>query len=177
VGGELTAGEPNCVYPTLLVLVSTEQATVHSTKVSTGNWKAGVVGGVAGALVMGALMFAMNTPTLAVAIPSLYALAPPPNPGVGLVVHLSHGAVLGVVFAGLVGAFDLDAPGALLGLGLGWGVVTWVVLAALLMPLWLSVAGSPASPPFPNFAIPSFLWHVVYGLVLGGVYAAVTDRL
>jgi hypothetical protein len=157
--------------------VSTEQATVRSTEVSAGNWRAGVVGGVAGALVMGALVLAMNTPTLAVAIPSLYALAPPPNPGVGLVVHLSHGAVLGVVFAGLVGAFDLDSPGALLGLGVGWGVVTWVVLAALLMPVWLSVVGSPASPPFPNFALPSLLWHVVYGLVLGGVYAAVTDRL
>ena len=119
---------------------------------------------------MGALVLAMNPPTLAVAIPSLYALAPPPNPGLGMVVHVSHGAVLGVVFAGLAGAFDLDSTAELLGLGAAWGVVTWVGLAALLMPVWLSVVGSPASPPFPNFALPSLLWHLVYGVVLGGVY-------
>lgn len=126
---------------------------------------------------MGALVAAMNRPTVAVAIPSLYALAPPPSPGVGLVVHVSHGAVLGVVYAGLAGAFGLDSTGKRLGLGLVWGVGTWVGLAALLMPLWLSAVGSPASPPFPNFALPSLLWHVVYGLVVGGVYVATGDRL
>jgi hypothetical protein len=156
--------------------VSTTTSTTRPVA-SVGNWKAGVVGGLAGALAMGVLVIAMNTPTIAVAIPSLYGLAPPPNPGLGLFVHLSHGAVLGVAFAGIAGALDLDATPELVGLGIGWGVVTWVGLAALLMPVWLSVVGSPASPPFPNFAIPSLLWHVVYGLVLGGVYVAVTDRL
>jgi len=126
---------------------------------------------------MGALVAAMNRPTVAVAIPSLYTLAPPPSPGVGLVVHVSHGAVLGVVYAGLVGAFGFDSAGKRLGFGLVWGVGTWVGLAALLMPLWLGAVGSPASPPFPNFALPSLLWHVVYGLVLGGVYVATGDRL
>jgi hypothetical protein len=157
--------------------VSTTTSTARQPGVSVGNWKAGVVSGIAGALAMGALVAAMNRPTVAVAIPSLYALAPPPNPGVGLVVHVSHGAVLGVVYAGLAGAFGLDSTGKRLGLGLVWGVGTWVGLAALLMPLWLSAVGSPASPPFPNFALPSLLWHVVYGLVVGGVYVATGDRL
>jgi hypothetical protein len=157
--------------------VSTTTATERAVDVSTGNWKAGVVGGVAGAAVMGALVIAMNTPTLAVAIPSLYGLAPPPNPGLGLAVHLSHGAVLGVVFAGIAGALDVDSTGGIVGLGVGWGVATWVGLAALLMPLWLGAVGSPASPPFPNFAVPSLLWHVVYGVVLGGVYVASAGRL
>jgi hypothetical protein len=158
-------------------LVSTTTATTRQADVSTGNWKAGVVGGVSGAVVMGALVVAMNAATVAVAIPSLYALAPPANPGIGLTVHIAHGAVLGVAFAALAGAFDLTSVRDLLGLGLGWGVATWIGLAALLMPLWLRVVGSPASPPFPNFAVPSLLWHVSYGLVLGGVYAATADRL
>jgi hypothetical protein len=157
--------------------VSTTTSTARQPDVSVGNWKAGVVSGLVGALVMGVLVVAMNTPTIAVAIPSLYGLAPPPSPGLGLFVHLSHGAVLGVVFAGLAGAFGLDSTGELVGLGVAWGVVTWVVLAALLMPVWLSAVGSPASPPFPNFAVPSLLWHAVYGLVLGGVYAATGDSL
>ena len=150
----------------------TTQQTVRTTD---GNWKAGVVGGIVGATLMGALVLVMNTPTLAVAIPSLYTLAPPANPGIGLAVHLSHGAVLGVVFAELVDTFEIDSTVSQIGAGVGWGVVTWIVLAALVMPIWLGAVGSPASPPMPNFAPPSLLWHAVYGAVLGGVYAAVDD--
>jgi hypothetical protein len=157
--------------------MSTTTETVGDTGELSGNWQAGVLGGIVGALAMGALVLAMNAPTLAVAIPSLYGLAPPPNPGLGMAVHVSHGAVLGVVFAALVGTLDVEDTARRIGLGVAWGVATWVGLAALLMPVWLSAVGSPASPPFPNFAPPSLLWHVVYGGVLGGVYAVTADRL
>ena len=156
--------------------MSTTTETVDGTGELSGNWQAGVLGGIAGALVMGGLVLGMNPPVLVVAIPSLYGLAPPPNPGVGMAVHVSHGAVLGVAFAALVGASGIESAGKRVGLGIGWGVVTWVGLAALLMPVWLSVVGSPASPPFPHFAPPSLLWHAVYGAVLGGVYAVTADR-
>ena len=135
-----------------------------------------MVGGIVGAAVMGALIVLMNDTVIAVAIPSLYTLAPPQNPAAGLFVHVSHGAVLGVVFAGIAGAVGADSTGKLLGLGALWGVVTWAVLAALVMPMWLGAVGSPASPPLPNFAPPSLLWHVVYGLVLGGVYVGLEGR-
>ena len=153
----------------------TEQA--QSTSVPSSNWKAGVVGGLVGSLLMGVAVLVMNPPILAVAIPSLYGLAPPPNPIVGMGVHLFHGAVLGLLFAGILGVADIESTGKIVGAGLVWGVLTWVVLAALLMPIWLGIVGSPASPPFPNFAIPSLLWHSIYGLGLGGVYVAVKDRL
>ncbi len=143
----------------------------------SGNFSAGAIGGIAGGLVMGALMLAMNDAVIAVAIPSLYGLAPPPSPAVGMAVHVFHGAVLGVVFAGIAAALGVESSGKAIGLGLAWGVVTWAVLAALVMPVWLDAVGSPASPPYPNFAPPSLLWHVVYGLVLGGVYAAVRHRI
>jgi hypothetical protein len=126
---------------------------------------------------MGVLVVVMNVATIAVAIPSLYGLAPPQNPALGLFVHVSHGAVLGVVFAALAGALQVRSTGRLVGLGAAWGVVTWIGLAALLMPVWLSAVGSPANPPFPNFAVPSLVWHLAYGLVLGGVYAAMSDRV
>lgn len=141
------------------------------------NWKAGSVGGIAGGIVMAVLMLAMNDAVLAVAIPSLYALAPPPNIPIGVAVHVFHGAVLGVIFAGIASSLGLDSSRDIIGLSLAWGIVTWAVLAALLMPVWLSTVGSPASPPFPNFAPPSLIWHVVYGLVLGGVYTVSIDRL
>lgn len=157
--------------------MATETGREVQTEAQPTNWKAGAVGGIAGGIVMGALMLAMNAAVIAVAIPSLYSLAPPPNVPVGLVVHVFHGAVLGIVFAGVASTLEFDSSRKVLGLGLAWGVVIWITLAALLMPLWLSAVGSPASPPFPNFALPSLLWHVVYGLVLGGVYVAVADRL
>jgi len=157
--------------------MSTTTETVGETGELSGNWQAGVLGGILGALAMGALVLAMNPPVLAVAIPSLYGLAPPPNPGLGMVVHVSHGAVLGVIFAAIAGTLGVERTAQRVGLGVGWGVVTWIGLAALVMPVWLSVVGSPASPPFPNFAPPSLLWHAVYGAVLGGVYAATADRL
>ena len=156
--------------------MSTTTETTRGT-VELGNWRAGVASGIAGGLVMGALMIVMNVGVIAVAIPSLYTLAPPENPLVGLVVHVSHGATLGVAFAGLAGLLGADGVAKRVGLGVGWGVVTWVGFAALVMPVWLRAVGSPASPPFPNFAPPSLLWHVVYGLVLGGVYSIAADKL
>jgi hypothetical protein len=141
--------------------------------VTDGNWQAGVAGGIVGAVVMGVLVMLMNPPTLTVAIPSLYTLAPPPSLGAGMTVHIAHGAVLGVGFAALLGAVDVEDTTKTVGVGTAWGVATWIVLAALVMPLWLSAVGSPADPPFPNFAPPSLLWHAVYGTVLGGVYVAV----
>lgn len=155
--------------------MATETGEDVRTDSGASHWVGGVVGGLVGALVMGGLMIAMNEDVLAVAIPSLYTLAPPPSVPTGVAVHVFHGAVLGLVFAGLVTVFRMDSPIPTVGLGIGWGVVTWVGLAALLMPVWLDSVGSPADPPFPNFAPPSLLWHVTYGLVLGGVYVAI-DR-
>ncbi|WP_254838969.1 histidine kinase [Natronomonas marina] len=156
--------------------MSTTTENARPTGPASGSWQAGVLGGIVGAAVMGALVVVMNPPTVGVAIPSLYGLAPPQNAAAGLVVHVSHGAVLGVVFAGIVGAADLDSTGKQVGVGAVWGVVTWAVLAALVMPAWLGAVGSPANPPLPNFAPPSLLWHAVYGVVLGGVYAGVEGR-
>jgi hypothetical protein len=45
------------------------------------------------------------------------------------------------------------------------------------MPVWLDVVGSPASPPLPNFAPPSLLWHVVYGAVLAAVFVVARERV
>jgi uncharacterized membrane protein YagU involved in acid resistance len=139
-------------------------------------WKGGVLAGIAGGLAMGALMLAMGaTDVLGVAIPSLYTLAPPAAPGLGLIVHVSHGAVLGLIFAAILTAVGVEDARTVVAAGVGYGVVTWVLLAALLMPLWLAAVGSPAQPPFPNFAVPSLLWHAVYGVVLGAVFVAVDD--
>jgi len=154
---------------------ATEASDAETTAELGGDWKAGVAGGILGAAAMGAFVLVMNAATLTVAIPSLYGLAPPASAAAGLFVHLSHGAVLGVVFAAIVGAVGLESPRETVAAGAVWGVVTWAVLAGLVMPVWLSAIGSPAQPPFPNFAPPSLLWHLVFGVVLGAVYVALED--
>lgn len=138
-----------------------------------GDWKRASGSGIIGAVVMAAAILAMKTPTLAVAIPSLYGLTPPPNIGFGFIVHLSHGAVLGVLYAGIIAASDIQTRTRRIAAGVAWGVATWVGLAAIVMPVWLSVIGSPANPPFPNFAPPSLLWHFLYGVITAVVYDAV----
>ena len=141
--------------------------------VESGSWVSGVLAGIAGSVVMAVVMIAMGaTPVLAGAMPGLYTLAPPANPVAGLFVHLSHGAVLGVVFLAALNAADVSDPRRVVAAALGYGVLVWVLLAALVMPVWLSAVGFPNAPPFPNFAVPSLLWHLVYGAVLGAVVVA-----
>jgi hypothetical protein len=150
--------------------MATHASTATESDVYLADWQAGVVGGIAGATVMAVLISVMNAAVLEGAIPGLYGLF---GGIAGWAVHLSHGAVLGVVFAAIVESGVVGrSVGRVVGLGLLWGVVTWVGLAALVMPLWLSAVGFPMAPPFPNFAVPSLLWHAVYGGVLGVAYAA-----
>ena len=149
--------------------MSTETATAVDTGIELGDWQAGVVGGILGAAVMAIAVSAMNPPTLIGGIPGLYTL----SGGIaGWVVHLSHGAILGVVYAAIVEAdlVSVDSVGKYLGAGIVWGIITWGLLAAIVMPIWLSAVGFPQAPPLPNFAVPSLIWHLLYGIVLGIIY-------
>ncbi|MFW5934700.1 MAG: DUF6789 family protein [Halolamina sp.] len=143
-------------------------------RLAAGDWTAGVTGGILGAAAMTSLLLATDSATLSTAIPSLYGLAPPERVGVGLAIHLSHGAVLGVAFAAIVGAVGVESPLETVIVGAFWGVVTWGVLILLVMPVWLSAVGSPATAASSDVLAP-LLWHLVYGTVLGVVYSATAD--
>ncbi len=152
--------------------MSMETDTVYERGAHLAAWQAGVIGGIVAAGVMAVLMALMNPPVLTAAIPALYGF----SGGIaGVTIHLAHGAVLGVAFAAIVqsGAVEERSLGRVLGAGVVWGVLIWATMAALVMPLWLASVGFPMAPPFPNFAVPSLLWHAVYGAVLGAVYAVV----
>lgn len=138
------------------------------------DWAAGLVGGVVGTVAFGIMLTVMMTDVIEVAIPSMYGLAPPRSGVAGWLVHLGHGAILGVVFAGLVSVVGLQgqSAGRQIAAGVLYGALLWVVLAAIVMPIWLSTVGSPASPPLPNFEVQSLVGHLVYGVFLGAVYTA-----
>lgn len=158
--------------------MASETATSTPTESGTsfGNWKAGVAGGLVGSAVFGAMMAMMVPGVLEGAIPSMYGLEPP-NMAAGFAIHLVHGAVLGVVFAAVVGVGGLGGASArkLAGAGLAYGLVVWAVLAVVVMPIWLQAVGFPPAPEVPNVGMESFVGHAVYGVLLGAVYYALSD--
>ena len=153
--------------------MATETSTTTTAQTTDNAWQYGVVAGVIAGVVMGALMVMQMRPVIEVAIPSMYFLS---GGAAGFTIHVAHGAVLGVVFAALASTQAELTTAKSLAFGLGYGVVLWVALAVLVMPVWLSAVGSPANPPLPNVNVMSLVGHVVYGAVLGGVYAGLQGR-
>lgn len=148
--------------------MASKTSTAVGTPVEQFAWKGGALAGLVGGIIMGVMLTTQMTPVIEVAIPSMYGLE---GLAAGWAVHLFHSVVLGVVFAGILNATGLgNSTGQSAGLGLAYGAVLWVVLAALVMPVWLSAVGSPANPPLPNFNPQSLVGHVVYGLALGVVF-------
>ena len=115
-------------------------------------------------------------PVIAGAIPALWGLS---GLAAGWLVHLVNGVILGLAFAAVVENTGLRAyaerrTGWIL--GGAWGVVLWIVAAAVVMPVWLSAVGFPQAPPLPNINPQTLPGHVVYGVVLGAVYSVVRSR-
>lgn len=158
-------------------------SAVDSGTVTTRQWAAGAVGGFVGSIPFGLLMLTvMPPPLLEIVIPAMYGIEGPAL-AAGWAIHLFHGVVLGLTYVALVefGGFEGTAKeltGALK-LGVAYGVLTTLVLAVLVMPVWLRVVGFPAAPPFPNVAIPgtivSTIGHVIYALPVAVAYAMVSE--
>jgi len=138
-----------------------------------GNWKAGLAGGVVGSAVFAALLFAVDPAVLSTVVPVMYGLGPS-TVAAGTAIHVAHGGVLGVGFAAIVGVADRNGalPGQQVGLGLAYGLLLWAVLAAVVMPVWLSAVGFEAAPAVPNVDRASLVGHAAYGAFLGAAYHA-----
>lgn len=150
----------------------TETASPTTTETNPGNWKAGVGGGLAGGLVFGAMMTMVMTDIMEIAIPMMYGIEGPAG-GIGWVIHMAHAAVLGVVFATIIGVAGLAGASGQkqVGAGIAYGLVVWIVLATFVMPAWVGAMG-PMNPPVPDVNPMSAVGHAVYGAILGGVYYA-----
>lgn len=138
-------------------------------------WQAGVVGGLFGGALMGVMLSVMMTPVIENAIPALWGL----SGGVaGWIIHMSNAAILGIVFAAIAKALPQysSSVGQSTALGAVYGVVLWVALAALVMPVWLGAVGFAGAPPLPNFNPMSLVAHLVYGIALGATYPLILNR-
>lgn len=148
------------------------------TPTATNTWVAGGISGLIAGVVMGAMLQTMMTPVITTAIPALYGAN---GLVAGWVAHLFHSVVFGLIFAAAVVAVPslsayADRVPTSAGLGIAYGVLVWIVAAAIVMPIWLSAVGFPGAPPLPNVNPMSLVGHVVFGVVLGGLFPVVRNR-
>ncbi|MEY7850815.1 histidine kinase [Natrarchaeobius sp. A-rgal3] len=158
--------------------MASEAATQTETGIGVklAAWQAGLVGGIVGGVVFGIMMTMQMPMIIESAIPGMYGLGPEAL-AVGWVIHLGHSAVLGIVFAVLVGMDGvrdrLDSPLKIGVAGLVYGVVLWVILASFVMPAWVG-AMTGMAPPVPDWNVESLMGHAVYGVILGVVCGALS---
>jgi uncharacterized membrane protein YagU involved in acid resistance len=160
--------------------MSTETATEPAVPRWTAlePWHGGLLAGLLGGLAFGIMLSLQMTDMIERAIPALYGFG---SSGlVGWVIHMSHAAILGVVFAILVdlaGLHDRLSDNLRMGLaGIVYGVVLWVALAVLLMPLWLQGVDFGGAPAFPNPNVQSLVGHIVYGVVVGIAFSVLVEE-
>ncbi len=160
-------------------MATNTQQSVSVGNVTKSEWAAGAVGGFVGSVLFGLIMqFVIPAPMLEMAIPAMYGIEGPAL-AAGWAIHQFHGVVLGLTYVALVQFGPLREPatktGPAVGLGVGYGVLTTVLLAVLVMPLWLGALGFPGAPPFPNIAIPgtvvSLVGHIVFAVPVAVAYA------
>ncbi|HEY3162214.1 MAG TPA: hypothetical protein VGJ78_24800 [Vicinamibacterales bacterium] len=142
---------------------------------------AGIIAGLIAGVVFGIMMQMMSAPTpeggqmpmmvmVAMVVRSM-SLA------VGWIYHLFNSAVIGAIYAWLLGRRAVTV-----GSGLAWGalygVAWWIIGAQILMPLALGMApfASLTMPPMRMVAMGSLIGHLLYGLILGGLFPVLARR-
>jgi hypothetical protein len=91
---------------------------------------------------------------------------------IGWLYHLFNSAVIGAIFGWLLGARAVHV-GSGLTWGAAYGLAWWVLGGLVLMPVLLGMpAFAPlAMAPMRPVAMGSLMGHLVYGLILGGLFA------
>jgi len=126
----------------------------------------GALAGIAGGIVFGVLMAMMGM------LPMVGMLIGIDDPLIGFLVHLANSAVIGAIFGVL--AWPLaDRIGPILGAGLVYGVIWWILGALLIMPLWLSVTADPMMRDMV-FRLGSDQWMSLMGHAVFGLTTATT---
>ena len=137
---------------------------------STRELKWGTYGGVAGGLIFGAMMGMMGM------LPMIGSMVGQPTAAAGFVVHMLNSAIIGAGFAVVLGRFVSGTRGGL-AVGLAYGGAWWILGPLTLMPLFMGMGfGVNWSATAAVAMLPSLVGHLMYGTVLGLVYAWLRQR-
>ncbi len=159
-------------YPVFITFLDPERRLARTTvQRALALLRAAVIGGLAGfigGLAFGAWMARVGF------FPLVAGLVGSTSPNVGRALHLlisvTIGGTFGVLFRG-----DIRGIGSSIAWGVAYGFIWWILGPLTLMPWWLG-RGVQWSLTAAQAAFPSLIGHVIYGILLGVVFAAV-DRL
>lgn len=149
--------------------MATTTEAAHDVEIATGteHW---VIGGVSGLVAGGVFGGIMSHTPMMESVAGLFTLE---AAAAGWLFHFLISITFGIIFAVIVsiGPLSMYAKRVSTGAGLGiiYGIIVWVVGAAIVMPLWMG-AVAPVDPPVPNLNWLSFAGHIAYGVVLGAFY-------
>ncbi len=136
----------------------------------TRELKWGTYGGVAGGLIFGAMMGMMGM------LPMIGSMVGQPTAAAGFVVHMANSAIIGAGFAIVFGRF-VSGTRSGLGSGLVYGGAWWILGPLTLMPLLMGMGfGVNWNAAAAAAMLPSLVGHLMYGGVLGLVYAWLRHR-
>jgi uncharacterized membrane protein YagU involved in acid resistance len=136
---------------------------------------AATVSGLIAGVLFGVMMNVMTAPTpdgeSMPIIAMIGQIVGSPTMTAGWLYHLFNSAIIGAVFGWLLGN-QVHNYGTGMGWGAAYGFAWWILGGLVLMPVLL---GMPAFAPLtmPEMrvvAIGSLVGHLMYGLILGGVF-------
>lgn len=143
---------------------------------------AAIVAGLIAGVVFGMMMQMMTAPmpdgTQMPVINHIAMIVGSMSAAVGWAYHLFNSAVIGAIFGWLFGSRAASGYGAGLGWGAGYGFAWWILGGLILMPVFL---GMPAfaplmMPEMQMVAMGSLIGHLIYGLILGGLFVPLVRR-
>lgn len=154
-----------------------ESVEIQTRLQSDVQWGHGALAGFVASLAMALVIGLWDATVLRDAIAALYQQEG--NLVVGVLTHVIHGTLFGVLFALILsdpGLYHLDEhTGKSVLAGVVYGLALALFGAGIIMPIWLNSLGSQ-DLPMPYITGPLLVWHLVYGTVLGLVYTLSFDR-
>ena len=154
----------------------------------TLNWfVGGAAGGVAGAILFGAILWLFDPAIVTESIPGAYGLDD--SSVIGWALHLTHGLVLGVVFGffltrnvilGTITA-DVETPflaamsanTRIIFAGLVYGLAVWVFVSGIALSILVAVRD--LSDPIPWVSAYNLVGHLLFGMLLGALTSVFID--
>jgi hypothetical protein len=145
---------------------------VMSSRIATST-----IAGVVAGIVFGLMMQMMTAPTPGggqmPVIAMVGQIVGSPTIAAGWLYHLFNSAVIGAIFGWLL-ASRVRGYGSGLGWGAAYGFGWWILGGLILMPVMLGM--QPFAPlmmaEMQMVAAGSLIGHLIYGLILGGLYVA-----
>lgn len=143
-----------------------------STTASTSNLQTsvirGIIGGIAGGVVFGIWMLVQNM------LPMVGMLVQNDSVVVGFGVHMVISIIIGATY-GIIGArIPNNNWGIVVGAGVVYGIIWWVLGALVLMPLMMGM--NEMVLQIGNMQWMSLIGHIAFGVILTVAYKVQADR-